>query len=155
MVLYDKESIKKPRITKGIQCPLNPKYNSEIDFLGKQNRLYFGLFNSIKSTAMSTTQKEKDLRNYRNFGLALLGIIGILVLILIIGSAYKWGYYLGSSIGMLLVFYIKSGLFFGTIFALIASLEKKNPFKWVLVHGLLGWGYVIYYALTRKRIITV
>lgn len=122
---------------------------------------------------MSTSQKEKDLRNYRNFGLALLGIIGIMVLILIIGSvahlgfleevgdntalgpAYKWGYYLGSSIGMLLVFYIKSGLFFGTIFALIASLEKKNPFKWVLVHGLLGWGYVIYYALTRKRIITV
>ncbi|MRX63279.1 hypothetical protein [Maribacter luteus] len=122
---------------------------------------------------MSTSQKEKDLRNYRNFGLALLGIIGIMVLILIIGSvahlgfleevgdntalgpAYKWGYYLGYSIGMLLVFYIKSGLFFGTIFALIASLEKKNPFKWVLVHGLLGWGYVIYYALTRKRIITV
>jgi len=122
---------------------------------------------------MSASQKEKELRNYRNFGLALMGIIGIMVLILIIGSvahlgflqgvgdntgmgpAYKLGYYLGYSIGVLLVFYIKSGLFFGNIFALIASLEKKNPFKWVLVHGLLGWGYVIYYALTRKRIITI
>ena len=123
---------------------------------------------------MSTTQKEKDLRNYRNFGLALLGIIGIMVLILIIGSvahlgflhgiedaagsgspAYKAGRAVGHSFNVIYLFYFKSGLFFGNIFALIASLEKKNPFKWVLVHGLLGWGYVIYYALTRKRIITV
>ncbi len=122
---------------------------------------------------MSTSQKAKTLQNYRNFGLALLGIIGIMLFILIIGSvahfgflngvedgagihspAYKTGRAVGSSFKVLLAFYFKAGLFFGNLFALIASLEKRNAFQLVLVHGLLGWGYVIYYALTRKTLRT-
>lgn len=122
---------------------------------------------------MSASQKQKDLRNYRNFGLALFGIVGIMILILIVGAVAHYGfiqgvedgsgihspaYYAGRSAGysfkLFVNFYFNSGLFFGALFALAASLEKKNAFGKVLIHGLLGWGYVIYYALTRKTLQT-
>jgi hypothetical protein len=130
-------------------------------------------FNGIKQTVMSASQKEKDLQNYRNFGLALIGIVGIMIFILIVGAvahfgflngvkdgagldspAYNAGRAAGYSLKLFINFYFNSGLFFGVIFALVASLEKKNSFGKVLIHGLFGWGYVIYYALTRKTLQT-
>ena len=33
----------------------------------------------------------------------------------------------------------------GTIFAVVLSWTKWHAFWWALLHGLLGWVYVIYY----------
>ena len=116
---------------------------------------------------------SQQTKNYKNFGLAVLIIVGIIVCFLVISaighfgflhgvadsagvdsSAYITGVAFGETLGMLVVFYFKSGLFLGNLFALAASLEKRNAFHLVLLHGLLGWGYVIYYTLTRKTIFT-
>lgn len=114
---------------------------------------------------------SQQTKNYKNFGLAVLIIIGVIIFFLVISAiahfgflhgvadsagvdslAYKTGVAFGETLGMLVVFYFQSGLFFGNLLALVASLEKRNVFYLVLLHGLLGWGYVVYYALTRKSL---
>lgn len=40
-----------------------------------------------------------------------------------------------------------SGIGFGTILALIISWTTNHSIFWALIHGLLGWVYVVYYAL--------
>ncbi|CAM3523415.1 hypothetical protein ZORO111902_14545 [Zobellia roscoffensis] len=115
--------------------------------------------------------KTQQAKNYKNFGLAVLIIVGIIIFFLVIGAiahygflhgvadsagvnspAYKAGVAFGYSFGMMVIFYFQSGLFFGNLLALVASLEKRNVFYLVLLHGLLGWYYVVYYALTRKSL---
>jgi len=117
--------------------------------------------------------KSQQTKNYKNFGLAVLIIVGIIIFFLVISalahfgflhgvadaqgidsSAYKIGASFGKSTTMLVKFYIQTGLFLGNLFALVASLEKRSSFYLVLLHGILGWGYIIYYTLTRKTIFT-
>ncbi len=106
------------------------------------------------------TPNDKLERNYRNFGLTLLIII---VLIFGIGFItqflefpkpnYSSGYNAGLKIGKTIRWYVDSGLFFGNVFAFLASMEKKNPLYKAIFHSLFGWAYVVYYALTRKTVI--
>lgn len=35
----------------------------------------------------------------------------------------------------------------GTIFAIVLSWTKWRNFWWALLHGLLGWIYVVYYFI--------
>ena len=116
---------------------------------------------------------SQQTKNYKNFGLAVLIIIGVIIFFLVICaiahfgflhgvadgkgvdfSAYNAGKEVGYSLRVWSDFYLKSGLIFGNLLALVASLEKRNSFHLVLLHGFLGWGYVIYYTLTRKTIFT-
>lgn len=42
---------------------------------------------------------------------------------------------------------VKAGISFGTCLAMIISYVKWVSIPWAIVHGLMGWIYVIYYAI--------
>lgn len=43
-----------------------------------------------------------------------------------------------------------SGLGLGTIMAIIISWSLNHSIVWAMVHGFLGWIYILYYALVIK-----
>ncbi len=43
----------------------------------------------------------------------------------------------------------KSGIGFGTALAIAISWHTNQSLLWAIVHGILSWLYVIYYAFTR------
>jgi hypothetical protein len=43
----------------------------------------------------------------------------------------------------------KAGITFGTALAIAISWSQNQSILWAIVHGLLSWFYVVYYALTR------
>ena len=42
-----------------------------------------------------------------------------------------------------------AGLGFGAALAMVMSWTANHAILWALVHGLLGWIYVVYYVLTK------
>ena len=42
---------------------------------------------------------------------------------------------------------VKAGIGFGTALAITISWSMNKSLLWVIVHGILGWIYVVYYAL--------
>ena len=44
---------------------------------------------------------------------------------------------------------VKSGIGFGTALAITISWSKWHSILWAMIHGVLSWVYVVYYALTR------
>lgn len=44
---------------------------------------------------------------------------------------------------------VKTGISFGSALALAISWNVNQSILWAILHGLLSWIYVIYYALTR------
>jgi hypothetical protein len=44
---------------------------------------------------------------------------------------------------------IKYGAGFGSVLAMIASWSINHSFLWAILHGILSWFYVIYFALTH------
>lgn len=43
----------------------------------------------------------------------------------------------------------RSGVGFGSALAIAISWSANHSILWAIVHGMLSWFYVIYYALTR------
>jgi hypothetical protein len=43
-----------------------------------------------------------------------------------------------------------SGIGFGSALAITISWSLWHSVLWAIIHGIFGWFYVIYYALTRK-----
>ena len=43
----------------------------------------------------------------------------------------------------------KTGITFGTALAIAISWSQNGSILWAIIHGLLSWLYVIYFALTR------
>jgi hypothetical protein len=43
------------------------------------------------------------------------------------------------------------GLSFGTALAISISFNKNQSVGWAIMHGFLGWFYVIYYLLFKKK----
>ena len=43
----------------------------------------------------------------------------------------------------------KAGIGFGSALAISISWSLHKSLIWAIIHGLLSWFYVIYYALTR------
>jgi len=41
----------------------------------------------------------------------------------------------------------KAGISFGSCLAMVISFTAWHSIPWAIIHGLLGWIYVIYYAL--------
>lgn len=52
------------------------------------------------------------------------------------------GYEMGSGRAV-----VKAGISFGSALAMVISWTANKSLLWVIVHGLLSWLYVIYYAL--------
>ena len=44
---------------------------------------------------------------------------------------------------------VKSGVSFGSALAIAISWSINKSLLWAIIHGIFGWFYVIYYALTR------
>ena len=44
---------------------------------------------------------------------------------------------------------VKAGISFGSALAIVISWSQNHSILWAIVHGILSWFYVIYYALTR------
>ncbi len=42
---------------------------------------------------------------------------------------------------------VKAGISFGSALAMVISWTANKSLLWVIVHGLLSWLYVIYYAV--------
>ena len=42
---------------------------------------------------------------------------------------------------------VKAGVSFGSALAMVISWTANKSLLWAIVHGLLSWLYVIYYAL--------
>ena len=55
------------------------------------------------------------------------------------GPAYAQPAYYGPGIGL------------GTIIAVVISWSRNKSILWAIVHGLLGWLYVIYAILFRNK----
>ena len=43
----------------------------------------------------------------------------------------------------------KSSIGFGTILAITLSWTSNQAILWAIIHGVLGWLYVIYYLVVR------
>ena len=44
----------------------------------------------------------------------------------------------------------QSGIGLGSVIAVVTSWDRNKSILWALIHGILGWLYVIYYAFTRN-----
>jgi hypothetical protein len=44
---------------------------------------------------------------------------------------------------------VRSGIGFGTALAIAISWSVNKSILWAMLHGLFGWFYVVYYAITR------
>ena len=44
---------------------------------------------------------------------------------------------------------VRAGIGFGSALAIAISWSANHSIVWAIVHGILSWLYVIYYALTR------
>jgi hypothetical protein len=44
----------------------------------------------------------------------------------------------------------KSGITFGSALAIAISWSANKSILWAIVHGLLGWIYVVYFALVKR-----
>ncbi|GAA4511984.1 MULTISPECIES: hypothetical protein [Sphingobacterium] len=42
-----------------------------------------------------------------------------------------------------------NGIGLGSAIAVVASWDRNKSILWAIIHGILGWLYVIYYAITR------
>jgi hypothetical protein len=45
--------------------------------------------------------------------------------------------------------FVKSGIGFGSALAIAISFTTHKSVLWAIIHGFVGWLYVIYYLLTR------
>lgn len=44
---------------------------------------------------------------------------------------------------------VKAGIGFGACLAMVISWSQHQSILWAILHGLLGWLYVIYYAVVK------
>jgi len=47
--------------------------------------------------------------------------------------------------------YIAPGIGIGTIVAIVVSWSRNKSILWAVIHGILGWLYVIYVVLFLKK----
>ena len=48
--------------------------------------------------------------------------------------------------------YVSSGMSFGSALAIVISWSQWQSILWAMFHGIFGWIYVIYYAITSGAI---
>ena len=42
------------------------------------------------------------------------------------------------------------GVGLGSVIAVVASWDRNRSILWAILHGILSWFYVIYFACTRR-----
>ena len=46
---------------------------------------------------------------------------------------------------------VRAGISFGSALAIVISWTQNHSILWAIVHGILSWFYVIYFAFTRNH----
>jgi hypothetical protein len=46
---------------------------------------------------------------------------------------------------------IDKGVGLGAVIAVVVSWSRNRSILWAILHGIFGWFYVIYFAITRDR----
>jgi len=59
--------------------------------------------------------------------------------------------YYGGHDGYAVPVYVGPGIGLGTIIAVVVSWSRNKSILWAIIHGFLGWLYVIYSLLVPKR----
>ncbi|UAY51082.1 hypothetical protein [Ferruginibacter albus] len=72
-------------------------------------------------------------------------LISLLTIILLFSSCIATGNY-----GYMHPAYIAPGVGLGTIVAVVISWSRNKSILWAIIHGILGWLYVIYALLTSN-----
>lgn len=44
----------------------------------------------------------------------------------------------------------RTGITLGSALAIVCSWDRSHSILWAILHGILSWFYVIYFALTRN-----
>ncbi len=44
----------------------------------------------------------------------------------------------------------QTGISLGSVIAVVISWDRNKSLLWAIIHGILGWLYVIYYAVTKR-----
>nr|WP_314491631.1 hypothetical protein [uncultured Chryseobacterium sp.] len=44
----------------------------------------------------------------------------------------------------------QTGISLGSVIAVVTSWDRNKSLLWAIIHGILGWLYVIYYAITKR-----
>ena len=57
----------------------------------------------------------------------------------------------GDGSGYVVPVYVGPGIGLGTIIAVVVSWSRNKSILWAIIHGLLGWLYVIYALLVPKK----
>jgi hypothetical protein len=70
----------------------------------------------------------------------------LLVPILLFAACYS-----GPGDGYVVPVYVGPGIGLGTIIAVVVSWSRNKSILWAIVHGILGWLYVIYALLVPKK----
>ncbi|MBX0332236.1 hypothetical protein K3G39_03215 [Pontibacter sp. HSC-14F20] len=47
---------------------------------------------------------------------------------------------------------IEKGVGLGAVIAVVASWSRNQSILWAILHGILSWFYVLYFAITRSSI---
>ena len=47
--------------------------------------------------------------------------------------------------------YVAPGVGLGTIIAVVVSWSRNKSILWAIIHGILGWFYVIYVLIVGKK----
>lgn len=43
----------------------------------------------------------------------------------------------------------QSGIGLGSVIAIVTSWDRNKSILWAILHGIFGWFYVLYFAITR------
>lgn len=44
----------------------------------------------------------------------------------------------------------QTGISLGSVIAVVTSWDRNKSLLWAIIHGILGWLYVIYFAVTDR-----
>jgi hypothetical protein len=72
-------------------------------------------------------------------------IFSTLILVLFVQIAFSQA--TGQNTNM---FAISNGIGIGSAIAVVASWSRNKSVLWAIIHGILGWFYVVYFVLTRS-----
>ncbi|QIH35133.1 hypothetical protein G6053_20540 [Sphingobacterium sp. DR205] len=70
-----------------------------------------------------------------------------LLIMLIVMSSVVFGQEIDRSTTQTIT---QSGIGLGSVIAVVTSWDRNKSILWALIHGILGWLYVIYFAFTRS-----
>jgi peptidoglycan/LPS O-acetylase OafA/YrhL len=112
------------------------------------NNKFIFIKQKINGQMVIRLKKANLMRSLNNHIMKWRNLTGLLALVLLFSScvihtdsppAYVQPMYYGPGIGL------------GTLIAVIVSWSRNKSILWAIVHGILGWFYVIYAILVKKQ----